>query len=85
MKGKMEKKKMERIEEDSSIMMRSVRREAREEVAMMSMKSMNLNDEFSGSDRFRSYNPPMKKMAMARMAAPKSAVRMDRAMDERAV
>ena len=85
MKEKMEKKKKERIEEDSSIMRKSVRREAREEVAMMSMKSMNLNDEFSSSDRFRSYNPPMKKMAMARMAAPISSVRMDRAMDERAV
>lgn len=85
MKGKMEKKKMERIEEDSSIMMRSVRREAREEVVMMSsMKSMNLNDEFSASDRFRSFNPPMMKK-MARMAAPISSVRMDRAMDERAV
>ena len=84
MKEKMEKKKKERIEEDSSIMMRSVRREAREEVAMMSMKSMNLNDEFSSSDRFRSYNPPMMKK-MARMAAPISSVRMDRAMDERAV
>lgn len=42
---------------------------------------MNLMDDSGASDRFRSFNPKK----MARMAAPKSSVRMDRAMDERAV
>lgn len=41
---------------------------------------MNLMDDL-GADRFRSFNPKR----MSRMAAPKSSVRMDRAMEERAV